>query len=229
MADPDPGEPNDVPEWMRELGIHDRESAVELANAASRRVREASKATLRFRKDGFTLQHLILMGFVARAQGFAEATACAIAANNPYAAFTLLRSYFENAAAILYVTEKPDAAQKLWERGPNSHGIKIGTITNYARQRFPKSKELYNELSQFAHPHSISMTTSINSDASGKVSWRSEPAFETDEQLLLATAWLEELTTATGHLFREFADVHLPESENPITWDSVARKEGEKE
>jgi hypothetical protein len=38
----------------------------------------------------------------------------AIKADNPYAAFTLLRSYAENAAAILYVTDKPETLERFW-------------------------------------------------------------------------------------------------------------------
>jgi hypothetical protein len=50
----------------------------------------------------------MLMGFVTRAQGLADATLLAVKTGNPHGAFTLLRAYFENAAAILYVTRKPN-------------------------------------------------------------------------------------------------------------------------
>ena len=55
----------------------------------------------------YRVEHLLLSGFLARAQGLHEGAVAAISADNPYAAFTLLRAYAENAAAILYVKDHP--------------------------------------------------------------------------------------------------------------------------
>lgn len=66
-------------------------------------------------------------GFLARAQGLHEAVVAAIKADNPYAAFTLLRPYAENAAAILYMTDKPETLERFWRGEPH---VAIGRITN---------------------------------------------------------------------------------------------------
>jgi hypothetical protein len=46
-------------------------------------------------------QLFVFSGLLARAQGLHEGSVAAIAADNPFAAFPLLRSYAENAAALL--------------------------------------------------------------------------------------------------------------------------------
>lgn len=213
-SDPMPPGNHTPDEWVQRLGITDRESACTVAIDATMQIRGAGKQALfgdakAEEEHLITTAHLVLMGLVARAQGFAEAAATAIAANNPYAAFSLLRSYFENAAAIGYVTDKPQELTRLWNSGPNDHGIKVGTITNHARKRFPESKKLYSSLSQYAHPHSVSLTASMRVEDSGEFRWHSAPAFKSEDELRLAAAWLSELTSATCDLLREFEEQHL--------------------
>jgi len=49
----------------------------------------------------YTTTIMVFSGWLARAQWFHEGASAAVEADNPYAAFTLLRAYAENAAAIL--------------------------------------------------------------------------------------------------------------------------------
>ena len=70
------------------------------------------------------MEHLVFSGFLARAQGFHEGAVAAIAADNPYAAFTLLRAYAENAAAILYVKDHPAQLERFWrDTRVSIHGV----------------------------------------------------------------------------------------------------------
>ena len=46
-------------------------------------------------------------------------------------AFTLLRAYAENTAAILYAKDHPNLAANWWD--VDGHGIPIGKITNHAQ------------------------------------------------------------------------------------------------
>jgi hypothetical protein len=51
---------------------------------------------------------LAFSGFIARAQCLHEAATQMIEAENPHAAFTLLRAYTGNTAAILYAKDHPN-------------------------------------------------------------------------------------------------------------------------
>ena len=71
-------------------------------------------------------------------------------AENSHAAFTLLRAYAENTAAILFAKDHPNLAAKWWD--VDSHGISIGKITNHAQTLLGGFKGIYDQLSQYAHP-----------------------------------------------------------------------------
>ena len=51
---------------------------------------------------------------------------------------------------ILYAKDHPSRVDYFWDT--EGHGVKIGTITNYAGTRFPGFKGIYDQLSKFAHP-----------------------------------------------------------------------------
>jgi hypothetical protein len=149
-------------------------------------------------------QHLVFSGFLARAQGLHEGAVAAISADNPYAAFTLLRAYAENAAAILYVNDHPAQLERFW-REPHGPGVSIGKITSHARGRFDGFKGIYSQLSQYAHPQALSLLASHRVVEGRVVQWSSAPAFKSDHDAVIACAWVVELAAATSNLLMEFA------------------------
>jgi hypothetical protein len=151
----------------------------------------------------YRVEHLVFSGFLARAQGLHEGAVAAIGADNPYAAFTLLRAYAENAAAILYVKDHPGQLDKFWRetRGP---GVPIGRITNHAVNRFGGFRGIYSELSRYAHPQALSLLASHRVTEGRVVEWRSAPAFKSDPDAVMACAWVVELAEATAQLLKEF-------------------------
>jgi hypothetical protein len=80
------------------LGITDRLTGQERARASWNALLSAGRRVLGTGMD-YRVEHLLLSGFLARAQGLHEGAVAAISADNPYVAFTLLRAYAENAAA----------------------------------------------------------------------------------------------------------------------------------
>src|SRR5437763_12152803 len=109
-----PGDNDAVPQWVRDLGITDRLTGQERARASWNALISAGRRVLGTGMD-HRVEHLLLSGFLARAQGLHEGAVAAISAdNNPYAAFTLLRAYAENAAAILYVKDHPAQLERFW-------------------------------------------------------------------------------------------------------------------
>lgn len=198
---------NEVPEpdraFLANLGITDRATGLARARASRELLLKAGKRVLGSAQD-YTTELVVFSGFLARAQGFHEGSVAAIEADNPYAAFTLLRAYAENAAGILYLKDKPTTLDRFWRLEP----VSIGKITNYATTRFGGFNPIYSELSEYAHPGSRSMLASqrITGEDNRRVQWRSAPSFRSENDATVACGWTVELATATAHLLVELAD-----------------------
>lgn len=192
-----------VPAWIKNLGIIDRLTGQEQARASRDALISAGRRVLGTDLD-YRVEHLILSGFLARAQGFHEGAVAAIAADNPYAAFTLLRAYAENAAAILYVNDHPAQLDRFWRdtRGP---GVPIDEITNHAMNRFHGFRGIYSELTKYAHPHALSLLASSRIIDDRQVQWSSAPTFKSDHDAVIACVWVVELAEVTSNLLKEFA------------------------
>jgi hypothetical protein len=190
------------PQWIEDLGIHDATSGVAAARAARERVLEPARRVLGTSQD-VTVRLVIFSGFVARAQCLHEAATQMIEAENPHAAFTLLRAYAENTAAILYAKDHPNRVDDFWNT--QGHGVKIGAITNHAVTRLEGFKGIYGELSKFAHPQAEGLLASSSIGEDLKLSWRSAPHFKKPEDQITACAWEVELAEASRHLLYEFA------------------------
>ncbi|MET7769094.1 hypothetical protein [Nocardia sp. NPDC005366] len=207
--DPDIAPEGTAPEWVYSLGIIDLETAIQLAKTTEKLVHDAAKTVLAANPRA-SVASMVLLGFVARAQGFGKGVITGIATNNPYVAFTLIRSYFENTAAMLYVIDKPKELDRLWGTAPNSHGVSIGKITNHSVKRFAQAKGTYDVLSKYAHPHSMSLVASMQLDGND-FSWQSAPTFRTPDEALVAAGLLLQLANATVSLIHEYASKHLRE------------------
>jgi hypothetical protein len=192
-----------LPDWIQELGITDRLTGQERARASWNALISAGRRVLGTGMD-YRVEHLVFSGFLARAQGLHEGAVAAITADNPYAAFTLLRAYAENAAAILYVKDHPAELEKFW-RDTNGPGVKIGKITNHAMSRFGGFKGIYSQLSKYAHPQASSLLASNRVVEGRVIQWSSAPAFKSDHDAVMACVWVVELAKATSHLLVEFA------------------------
>lgn len=191
-------------EWLESLGVFDAESGSSLARKARDRILEPARRVLESVED-VTVLVVVFQGFVARAQCLHEGSVQMIDAGNPHAAFTLLRAQAENAAAILYAKDHPNVVGHWWD--VDGHGIKIGKITNYAVTRFGGFKEIYDQLSGFAHPQAKGLLASsrIKDETERTMQWSSAPHFKRAEDQLTAYAWAIELAESSRHLLYEFA------------------------
>jgi hypothetical protein len=205
-ADPSPDRSTEdvaVPAWIENLGITDRLTGQERAQASRDALISAGRRVFGSDLD-YRVEHLVFSGFLARAQGFHEGTVVAIAADNPYAAFTLLRAYAENAAAILYLKDHPAQLDRFW-RDIRGAGVPIDEITDYAMNRFRGFRGIYLELTKYAHPHALSLFASSRVIEGRLVEWSSVPTFKSDHDAVMACVWVVELADATSHLLKEFA------------------------
>jgi len=57
------------------------------------------------------------MGLATRAAGLHDGAVHALETDNPFAAYTTLRSYAENAAAVLYAADKPEQLDRILGMG----------------------------------------------------------------------------------------------------------------
>jgi hypothetical protein len=192
----------EVPEWIRKLDITDRATGEQQAHASWSRLIAAGQKVLGTGME-YQVEHTVLSGFLAKAQGLHEGAVAAIRADNPYAAFTLLRGYAENAAGILYVKDHPGQLDKFWQL--DSYGVSVGKITSYAVTRFDNFRGIYSELSKYAHPMALSVLASSQVTDGQTIRWRSAPQFKSDGDAVIACAWVVELATATAYLLVEFA------------------------
>jgi hypothetical protein len=189
-------------EWIKDLGIKDAESGAKAARAAREKILEPARRVLGT-TEAYTTMTVVFQSFIARAQCLHEASVQMTEAENPHAAFTLLRAYAENTAAILYAKDHPNLAAHWWD--VDGHGIQIGKITNHARTRLGGFKGIYEQLSQFAHPQARGLLASSTITEGRTVQWSSAPHFKSANDQLIAYAWVVELADATHHLLYEFA------------------------
>jgi hypothetical protein len=187
---------------MEDPGIRDAASGAAAARAARERILEPARRVLGTSEEA-TVRPVIFSGFVARAQCLHEAATQMIEAENPHAAFTLLRAYAENTAGILYAKDHPNRVDHFWDT--EGHGVKIGTITNYADKRFEGFKGIYDQLSKFAHPHALGVLASSSITDDYTLRWSSAPHFKRPEDQLTAHGWVVELAEGSRHLLYEFA------------------------
>lgn len=191
--------------WIEDLGIEDADSGTQAAQAARERILEPARRVLETSAD-FTVRLVIFQGFVARAQCLHEAAVQMIDAENPHAAFTLLRAYAENAAAILYAKDHPTRVDHFAD--PDDRSITVGQIKNWADKRFGGFRDIYDQLSQYAHPHGRGLLASSSVGVDRRVGWASAPHFKSLGDQLVAYAWAVELAEFTRHLLYEFAQTY---------------------
>jgi predicted RNase H-like HicB family nuclease len=192
-----------VPAWIEELGITDRLTGQERARASLDALILTGRKVLGPSLD-YRVEHLVFSGFLARAQGFHEGVVAAVRADNPYAAFTVLRAYAENAATILYVKDHPATLERFW-RDTRRPDVPTDEIITYAATRFPGFKDIYSELSKYVHPHALSLLASSRVIEGRIIQWSSVPTFKSDHDAVIACVWVVELAEATSRLLEEFA------------------------
>jgi hypothetical protein len=204
MADESTTKP--IPAWVAQHGILDRPTGIEAAYASLALLRGAAELALKRVDPNLTHAVVLLCGLVTRGSGLHDAAVDALEKDNPYAAFTLIRAYAENAAAFLYVTDKPDKVDKML--GFQGSPVSVGQMTGHAKQskRFGAFKHIYSELSEYGHPQPKSFSASMDVDAE-KFRWSSVPAFRSGgNDFVVACAWIVELAEVHMHVIGEFAD-----------------------
>lgn len=198
----------EIPAPVAARGITDRASGVERARASRQWLHDAATYALeRGSRDDLYDGHLLVMGLSSRAAGLHDGAVGALGANNPFATYTLLRAYAENAAALIYAIDKPNQLHRILGLD-GSPPISVGILTNYSEQgskRFGAFRAVYGDLSAFSHPMSRSIFASL-APTEGGFEWQLHPKFKYDKDFLVACSLVVEMAEANSHLLREYAD-----------------------
>jgi len=184
-------------------GITDRTSGVEVAVEAQKRLIASARGALSTNED-LTMPKMTMLSLFTRAQAFHEAALAMIRENNPFAALTLLRSYAENAAMLVWLLDKPNDIKRIYPEAAESQRIRVGQLVGKAATRLGGFKPIYEQLSNFAHPGEATALSGWHAtDVDRHVNWMSAPAFKNDDDFMIACFWLVELAEANGHLWQE--------------------------
>lgn len=197
----------EIPESVTARGIVDRTTGIEHARASRQLLQKAAWNALN-RTDQLQTSHFLVMGLATRAAGLHDGAVHALETDNPFTAYTTLRSYAENAAALLYAIDHPRQLDRILGMG-NTNPIPVGRITRYAQQgsnRFGTFEGVYEDLSGFAHPMSRSIFASAKPDGDNGFKWSLEPAFKYDLDFMVTCSLVVEMAEANAHLLVEYAD-----------------------
>lgn len=183
-------------------GITNRESGIAMAEHARVGLGNFISASLPSSFD-FDVPLMTLMLLLNRAQSFHEGALDAVRRDNPFAAFTLLRSYAENAAVLVRILDNPTDFRRLYPGAARESKLRIGQITGAASTRFGEFKNIYDQLSKHAHPDPATAFAGWAGGEGDELSWSSVPHFKTEDDAMMACVWLIELAQANGQLWRE--------------------------
>ena len=152
---------------------------------------------------------LVFMAMLSRARGLQEGVFQALKADNPHAAFPLLRAFTELVAVLYYCLQKPKYVARL-------AGIGAGSEKSYLqfRQLFeavsdvlPGMKSVYSELSAYTHFEQLAVYNvhTIEDISDRSISWTDVPRWKSEDEFRIACAQLSELSEAVRHGLRRFA------------------------
>lgn len=202
-------------------GIIDRASGLEAAELARKALISVAGEALSSNQD-LTMMKMTLLSLFTRAQAFHEGALAMVRADNPFGTFTLIRSYAENAAMLVWLLEKPNDIESILPGADRTRRIRVGRLTDKAVGRLAGFKPIYEQLSNFAHPGEATALSGWHAgDVDRQVSWMSAPAFKNDDDLKMACYWLVELAEANGHLWRDCWHMYFEVGERPKSRPSL--------
>ena len=165
--------------------------------------------------DLTALPVLFFSSMVNRCNSLHAAIAREMQAQNPHAAFPLIRAYAEGAALLIYVHDHVDYMQALLDRPSEAqpgarNRLKVGKLVAYAVRHAPGFKDAYDELTAFTHFGSTALWSPfVLSDDRERLSWTSYPRWRNDEQAMIAAASTLEVSHAAHALLANFGQRYL--------------------
>jgi hypothetical protein len=150
----------------------------------------------------WTLALMFAQSSVSRLRAFHEGSVREIAANNPHAAFTLIRSLAETVMALAWATDHPDFAERIMrpksEQPKEMKPPQTWEMRQHIAPVAPGFDRVYGQLCELTHFGSLSFVHShLLVDEEEMVSqWAAAPRWRRDTEPLIACAWVRELRDA---------------------------------
>jgi hypothetical protein len=206
MADNDKVPAASGPEagWIADLGISDRPSGHAAATGAHQWLVNTGEEVHAHAPATWTMEWMVFSGLLTRAYGCHRGALAAADADNPYAAFPVLRSYAENAAVLLWCRDKHASLTGTWFY-PSGALTDIGKLVAHAERTHPGFRQMYAELSKYAHPGAASIMVSTRNVSGTRFDWHDQPRFGSESDALVAYAWCVRLAEINAVAMLEFA------------------------
>ncbi len=201
----DPQNAHMTADFAARRGIVDRESGAASALAARKEMTSRAAAQLGA-APALDDTDLTMFGLLTRLQAFNEGATREIAADNPFASASCIRSLAEVVALICYLIEKPQELRRVSIHASDQDRFNIGKLLMAAHREASGFKAVYEQLSNFAHPSYAGSTVSMKLMDDNHFTWTSAPSFKYDSEACTMYLWILELTEAGGTLWCRLYD-----------------------
>ena len=165
------------------------------------------------------VQFYFWAAMITRSEALQGAISREAKASNPQATFVLLRTFLESLVMVMYVLDHPRYVGALMDHPRNRakdapRRRTMQSLLSHAAKYAPNIKEVYAELSEFAHFGSTALWTSHvpgERDELGhlSVTWQTAPSWRNDEQAYIACAHTLELADGMDFYLREFTERYI--------------------
>jgi hypothetical protein len=166
-------------------------------------------------KIEWTLALMFAQSSVSRLRAFHEGALQEITAENPHAAFTLIRSLAETVMALAWAIDHPDFVDRLMrsktEQPKDMRPPQIWEMREHIAPDAPGFDAVYAQLCELTHFGSLSFVHShLLVDEEKMVSqWAAAPRWRRDAEPLIACAWLNELRGAGVVVLHNYVARHI--------------------
>jgi hypothetical protein len=198
--------------------FEDREQAIGLAAyGCPKSYSEVAKKHM-MNQDTISTGFMLFGSFVSRVRGLHEGVIREVSANNPHAAFPLIRAWLETVTIALYVLRNPRYVEYLLQ-GPRNNGPgrkSFEAMFHAVREEASQLKLVYGELSDYAHFGSLAVWNahSIDDKEQRTVLWTDAPRWRDERHFQVACAQAHELATAGLDALDRLGELLIPEVPN---------------
>lgn len=198
-----------------------------LADAAARDRAFADLARESLGEGTLFLSHLPLMSFINRAISLHRGIVAAVKAENPHAAFTLLRAYLELTVLVYYLDsdyEYLNALTQPMSELPRNTRKSFRDLFEFAAPDMPGVRTVYAVLNEMAHFGSTALWHPFSLDEAdpaagtlGTLAFSTGPHWKKPDDARIALAMLREADEVTLAVLRLFAAHHvMPSVEHAV-------------
>jgi hypothetical protein len=172
------------------------------------------------------VQHLPLVSFINRAASLHAGVVSAVKAQNPHAAFTLLRAYLELVVLVRYVDLHPEYLEELKRPKPEGKRKYMSELFEDAATEMVGVRHVYSVLSEMAHFGSTALwhPFTITDPEERTLRFGTGPHWKREDDPRTVLAMLQEADENFFVVLDRFASHHVtPSVESHAAWAHAAQ------